>query len=116
VLAIVITASLVAAATTTGCKKSPVASDDGRQLFANTCARCHGADGAGGTPSFAGGPAPRNFHDHAFHEARTDEQLRMVIVNGKGTAMPPFGTMFDDQQLRALVAYVRSLDGQPVAR
>jgi mono/diheme cytochrome c family protein len=31
-------------------------------------------------------------------------------VSGKGAAMPPFGTMFDEAQLRALVAEVRSFD------
>jgi mono/diheme cytochrome c family protein len=32
------------------------------------------------------------------------------VVNGKGVGMPPFGTMFTDTQLSALVAYVRSLN------
>jgi len=92
-----------------GCEKKADAAQ-GRDLFASTCARCHGADGAGGLPLFDGGPAPRNFHDHAFQRERTDEQLKLTIMNGKGTGMPSFGTLFDEGQLRSLVAHVRSLD------
>ena len=97
------------ASSTTACEQKPDAKE-GRDLFASTCARCHGANGAGGLPVFDGGPSPRNFHDHAFQSERTDEQLKLTIVNGKGTGMPSFGTIFDEQQLRSLVAHVRSLD------
>jgi cytochrome c oxidase cbb3-type subunit 3 len=92
-----------------GCEKKADAAQ-GRDLFATTCARCHGADGSGGLPLFDGGPAPRNFHDHAFQRERSDEQLKLTIMNGKGTGMPSFGTLFDEAQLRSLVAHVRSLD------
>jgi mono/diheme cytochrome c family protein len=102
---------LAALGTGAGCeKKSDVA--EGRPLFASTCARCHGESGNGGTPLFDGGPAPRNFHDHDFQRGRTDEQLKQIIANGKGVGMPQFGTTFDDAQLSALVAQVRSFDDQ----
>ena len=95
------------------CKKA-AASDpaEGRTLFQNNCARCHGTEGKGGLPVFAGGPSPRNFTEHAFHAERTDDQLRMTIVNGKGAGMPPFGQAFTDAQLSSLVAHVRSLDSE----
>lgn len=102
---------LVVAAAASGCQKSQAATDaEGRTLFANACARCHGVDGAGGLPLFEGGPSPRNFRDHAFHAERTDEQIRTTIVNGKSSGMPPFGATFTEAQLAALVAHVRSLD------
>ena len=93
----------------TGCEKK-VEAAQGREVFASVCARCHGADGSGGLPAFDGGPAPRNFRDHAFQEARSDGQIKLTIVNGKGLGMPPFGTTFTDAQLDALVAQVRSFD------
>jgi mono/diheme cytochrome c family protein len=94
-----------------GCNNKPKdAATEGRELFASACARCHGADGTGGVPVVNGGPAPRNFHDHAFQLSRTDEQLKLTIVNGKGTGMPGFARTFDDAQLAALVAYVRGFD------
>lgn len=95
-----------------GCEKKVSAASDpsaGRALFASACARCHGPEGAGGLPLFDGGPSPRNFQDAAFQRERTDDQLRMTIVNGKGVGMPPFGTTFDEAQLTALVNHVRSL-------
>ena len=82
----------------------------GRELFANACSRCHGADGTGGFPVSPGGPSPRNFRDHGFHVSHSDDQIKQTIVNGKGTAMPAFGATFDEAQLRALVTQVRSFD------
>ena len=94
-----------------GCSRADAgAKMKGGELFGSTCSRCHGADGAGGVASYEGGPAPRNFRDHAFQTERTDEQLKQVIRNGKGSGMPPFGTMFDDAQLTGLVLHIRSLD------
>lgn len=61
-------------------------------------------------PTFDGGPSPRNFHDREFQSSRSTDQIRQTIVNGKGIAMPPFGTTFTDTQLDSLVAYVRSCD------
>jgi cytochrome c oxidase cbb3-type subunit 3 len=108
-LGLVSAAAAATAATTTACEKKADAAQ-GRDLFASTCARCHGANGAGGLPVFDGGPSPRHFHDHTFQNERTDEQLKLTIINGKGTGMPSFGTIFDEQQLRSLVAHVRSFD------
>lgn len=104
--AIVIAALLVAAP---GCKRSDDAVT-GRDLFTNACARCHSNDGSGGLPIYNGGPSPRKFRDAQFQSSVTDEQIRLTIVNGKGTGMPAFGTMFTDSQLRALVGEVRGFD------
>jgi mono/diheme cytochrome c family protein len=107
-----VTISLVAlASVSAGCSKSEASTaSQGQELFANMCSRCHGAAGTGGPPSLMGGPAPRNFHDHAFQLSRTDEQLKMTIRNGKGSAMPGFGMAFDDAQLTALVQQIRTFD------
>jgi len=94
-----------------GCKKkeeSPQA--QGRELFVNTCARCHGTEGTGGPPPAPGAPSPRNFHDHEFQLTHTDDQLKQTIRTGKGTAMPAFAGMFNDAQLAALVTHIRSFD------
>lgn len=95
-----------------GCKRASAGEPtaQGRELFTNACSRCHGPEGGGGLPIYDGGPSPRNFRDHAFHTSRTDEQIKQTIVQGKGTGMPPFGATFDDAQLAALVAQVRSFD------
>lgn len=108
-------ALLVASLGCGACSKAPKNNVEGATLFANSCARCHGATGAGGVATPDGGPAPRNFRDHAFQASRSDADVRLTIVNGKGTAMPAFGALFSDAQLDALVRQVRSFDegGRP---
>ncbi|MBX3258355.1 MAG: cytochrome c [Labilithrix sp.] len=108
----VFAAAVLFALAAIGCKKSEPPTAGARELFTNACARCHGADGSGGVPAFEGGPAPRDFRDHDFQRARTDEQLKMTIRNGKGSGMPPFGASFTDAELAALVAQIRSFDSE----
>lgn len=77
----------------------------GKQLFANNCATCHGANGLGGT-------APR-LNAKEFLNSLSDEQMRLLISGGvSGTAMPAwsldFGGTFTDQQILQIIAYIRS--------
>jgi mono/diheme cytochrome c family protein len=73
----------------------------GEELYANVCQGCHmpdgkGATGAGAYPPLAGG--------------KTLERSRCavhVVVNGQ-RAMPPFGDMMSDDQVAAVVNYVRT--------
>ena len=81
------------------------------ETFAKVCARCHGADGKGGVGP-EGSNAPRNFWDASFQASRTDEELKQAIRKGKG-GMPPFGNLFADPVLEALVRKVRSFNPQP---
>ncbi len=96
----------------TGCKKAEAeqsAQAEAKHLYDSVCARCHGSDGRGGVPSAEGQPAPRNFADPAFHESRTDADLRKAIRDGKGP-MPPFSALFDETQTSLLVSYVRGFN------
>lgn len=81
----------------------------GARTFNSICARCHGSDGKGGVPAAEGSSAPRNFCDASFQNSRTDEQLIQVIRQGKG-AMPAFGNLFTDDDLKGLVLKIRSFD------
>ncbi len=92
-----------------GCSRAGAGSPEGAALFASYCARCHGLEGKGGVPTDAG-PAPRNFHDVAFHKSRTDADLRATIEGGRGVVMPPFRGLLQPAQLDALVQHLRSLD------
>ena len=93
-----------------GCHRADRAAPPAAEVYAGTCARCHGVDGAGGLalPLSPGGPAPRNFTDAAFQASRTDAELKETIRAGKPPAMPAFGAMLDDTQLTGLVAQIRS--------
>jgi len=68
------------------------------RLFANTCGWCHRNAGrtAGKGPQLMG-------------TTLTDEQIVQRIRNGKPGAMPAFGASFSDEQVKAIVAYIRSL-------
>jgi cytochrome c oxidase cbb3-type subunit 3 len=78
---------------------------DGRQVFENRCAGCHGIDGRGGerAPDIA---------TSAKTQRRSDSALTQIIINGIPSAgMPAFSTL-DSSTSRALVKYVRFLQGQ----
>jgi mono/diheme cytochrome c family protein len=74
------------------------------------CAACHGADGGGDGP-LAGqfDPRPRNFRCAATIRGVPDGQLFWIIRFGSpGTSMPAHRSLTDDE-VWALVAYLRRL-------
>lgn len=73
----------------------------GEELYANVCQDCHmpdgkGASGAGTYPSIAADKALAAGGYPVF-----------VVVNGQ-RAMPPFGAMMSDDQVAAVVNFVRT--------
>ena len=73
----------------------------GEQLFSSVCRGCHmsdgkGATGAGTYPSLAGN---RNLEASGYPID--------VVVNGQ-RGMPPFGSMMSDDQIAAVVNYLRT--------
>ncbi len=86
---------------------SPVRSqDDAASVFRSKCAGCHGPDGAGSTPA---GKAMkvRDFHS-ADVQKQTDAELTEIITTGK-SPMPSYKGKITDDQIKALVGYVREL-------
>jgi mono/diheme cytochrome c family protein len=79
------------------------------QLFQQRCARCHEEDGTG-TSLRDSVPQVPNFRSHGWHVARSDAQLRVAILEGKGTRMPAFAGRLSDQEARELVRRVRAFD------
>src|SRR5688572_16955356 len=95
--------------------------EQGRQVYATNCAACHGAEGRGDGPS-AGAFAtkPSNLTDGRLMNPLPDEFLVNVIRDGgpaEGLAptMPPFDRMLSADQIRHVVAYIRSI-AQPAYR
>ena len=73
----------------------------GEDLFTNVCRGCHmsdgkGATGAGTYPSLAG---DSNLEASGYPVG--------IVVNGQ-RGMPPFGAMMSDDQIAAVVNYVRT--------
>ena len=83
------------------------------RLYLGLCATCHGEDGRGSwrAPLFL--IRPGDLADSARMAGHTDQYLADVIKNGGATfgrpGMPAFGGSLSDDDLRALVAYLRTL-------
>ena len=82
----------------------------GEKLFQDNCAFCHAADGTG--KNWIGAfmePHPRNLRDPAFMGSITQTHLKHVIRNGlKDTSMPAWGSVFNDQQIDDVAAYINA--------
>jgi len=71
--------------------------EQGRHLFSQNCAHCHGEDARGDE-----GPD--------LHGVRkSDARITAIIQKGIKGEMPKFGQKFHDDDVRALIAFVRSL-------
>lgn len=78
----------------------------GKVLFEEKCSRCHGPDGKG-----ARGGATIDMTSAAWHQGRTDNQMRLTILRGRGMMMPAFA--LEEQQLKDVVAHVRAIKVVP---
>jgi len=78
---------------------------EARQTFENRCAACHGLDGRGGerAPDIATSAKTQN---------RTDAALTQIITNGIPTSGMPSFSSLDPPTIRALVKYLRALQGK----
>jgi|SRR5580704_11205873 cytochrome c6 len=78
----------------------------GEALYKTKCAACHGADGKGET---AVGKANK-IRDlgSADVQGQSDDAIAGIIGNGKGK-MPAYGKSLKADQIKDLVAYIRSL-------
>lgn len=82
----------------------PALRASGKSTYASYCASCHAPDG--------GGLIGPNLTDGHFLHGSTPANIYAVVEHGvleKG--MPPWGKTLKPEQLRAVVAYVTSLQG-----
>jgi mono/diheme cytochrome c family protein len=122
VLAVLALAGAVIALLLVPLPESPPGPEPGRTLYQAHCATCHGADGRGDSwrarllllrPGNLAGPEMGGL---------PDGYLEDVIRHGGSTfgkpGMPSFGHTLGDAEIRALVAYLRSLSraGTPAGR
>jgi cytochrome c6 len=87
------------------CSSAP-AQDAAAAMYKTKCTACLGPDGKGET---AIGKANK-LRDlgSADVQKQTDDELTAIITNGKGK-MPAYGKSLKPEQLKDLVAYIRSL-------
>ena len=79
----------------------------GKTVYTNRCKMCHGADGTG-NPAM-GRMLKVDFQalDSDYVQTKEDLELRQIITKGKGKMAAVRG--LDDQDLSAVIAYIRSL-------
>jgi cytochrome c len=80
----------------------------GKELFGEKCAVCHNAD----SDAKKIGPGLKGISKRGTFTVNnnkvTDENLKTWIENGD-SLMPPFKDALDEQQIRDIVAYVKTL-------
>ncbi len=86
--------------------------DDARDIYQSSCAACHGFDGV---PIMPGIP---NFSNGERME-KADQELLASIQNGKesesgGIAMPPWQGTLSDEEMLAVLNYIRVIKGDLV--
>lgn len=76
----------------------------GTRIYQRDCAECHGADAEGKDRA-----PPLNPAGHAHHHA--DWELVMIIAEGRGGLgrMPAWKEKLSDQEIQAVVAYIKTL-------
>jgi mono/diheme cytochrome c family protein len=89
--------------------------EQGKKLYGQFCATCHGQSGKGdGAAAAALNPKPRDHTDKEYMSKMSDDEMLKVIKNGgasigKSPLMPPWGASLKDDQIQDIIAYVRTL-------
>jgi putative heme-binding domain-containing protein len=84
----------------------PAAMAEGQALFRGLCSGCHGGAGRGGK-----GP---DLTDNKWLHGGTDADITRTIQNGvPGTTMKKLGDALKPEQIRHVIAYIRSLARSP---
>ena len=88
---------------------APIFAADGAAIFKAKCAACHGPDGKGETP--VGKNLKVASLGSADVQKLSDADLEKAISDGKGK-MPAFKTKLAADELKAVVAFIRTLKGK----
>jgi cytochrome c oxidase cbb3-type subunit 3 len=89
--------------------------EQGKKLYGQFCASCHGQAGKGDGPAAAAlNPKPRDHTDKEYMSKMSDDEMLKVIKNGgasvgKSPLMPPWGASLKDDQIQDVIAYIRTL-------
>ena len=92
---------------------------EGKKLYLTYCSSCHGDGGKGDGPAARSLPVnPANHTDGSVMNPLSDKFLLDIISKGgsavgKSAMMPGWGGQLKEDQLRDIVAYVRSLAVPP---
>lgn len=88
---------------------------NGKAIYGNYCAACHGTSGKGDGPAAVGmKPSPRDLTNEEFMQTISDEYLYKVVISGgpkvgKSSLMPGWGSVLDQKEIIDIVSYLRKL-------
>lgn len=90
----------------------------GQQLYAQNCTICHGEFGEGGPNPARSGDIIAPISTTEYLNTRDDTTLRAILAQGQPNfGMAPFGAPFggplDDDEIDAIVMYLRSWEANP---
>ena len=75
----------------------------GKAVYDESCALCHGENGQGDIGALLNGDPD----SHSWHHV--DRQLISMVTDGiPGTEMPPHGGHLSDEEIRAVIAYIKT--------
>ncbi|MHB8519459.1 MAG: c-type cytochrome [Limisphaerales bacterium] len=98
---------IAVAATTT----LAVRAGDAKENFEKNCSKCHGSDGKGDT-KMGKKLEVKDYTDAKVQADMKDDEMVKTIKQGKKdgekTRMKPFGEVLNDEEIKALAAYVRA--------
>ena len=93
--------------------RPPAGAPKAERLYLGLCATCHGADGRGSWRAALFLVRPGRLSEAAVIDARSDQYLFDLIKFGGAPigrpGMPAFGSTLTDDDIRAMVGYVRGL-------
>ena len=99
-------ANAVATTNTNAAKPMNTEAAIGQEVFVSSCASCHDESGKG-KELFAKNGIP-DFTDATWQKKESDEELLDVIRNGDGPIMPAWKDKLSEEEIQAVLAYVRS--------
>ena len=86
---------------------------DVKENWEKNCAKCHGADGAGQNTKMGAKLGVKDYSDAKVQAEMKDDHMAKAIKegvkDGDATKMKAFGDVLSDDEIKALVAHVRSL-------
>ena len=81
-----------------------IAAEDGKALYEQKCAMCHGKDGV----AKPAGKGSKNFNDPEYQKTATVEQIAKITEDGKNK-MPGYKSKLTAEQIQAIAAHVKTL-------
>jgi len=92
-----------------GFAAAPRADPDGRTLYLKNCRQCHGATGEPSSETKHKYPKIKALNDSALMARIPNDSILAVMKHGAGKDMKSFGDRLNQEEMEAVLKYVRTL-------